>query len=387
MTRIDNQNFETRNRNEEIPAFHWNNQYNTNTLDDFTFSSVNTTSTAVFHDYPTALLHFGATCCIVFAIIGIPGNIISVIALVRCPRLKKNVTTWFIVNLCIADALICAFSNPLSVSTLIQRSWAYGDTLCEVFPIIRFTNVGVSLLSVVTITVNRYVLMVHPSYYKIIYRKRNMAVMISLIWIISFLFVLPPLLKVWGKFGFDPSAGSCTVLKLNNRSPKVFIYVFAFVLPSFAFIICYSRIYWVVRKAHKNVQEQLNVSSERQDEFNEKDSSKSPKSATLDNTRGKLHLTSASNKRKKKQLSRDIRLLRMILVIFCTFIICYLPMTVVKVSRKERDLPVTNILGYVAFYFSSCVNPIIYVIMSQEYRKAYKNLFTCSKDTTTSSTS
>ncbi|XP_013780889.1 G-protein coupled receptor moody-like [Limulus polyphemus] len=387
MARNDSQDFETGNINGENSTFSWNNQYNTNTLDDFTFSSVNTTSTAVFQDYPTGLLNFGATCCIIFAIIGVPGNIISVIALVRCPRLKNNATTWFIVNLCIADALICAFSNPLSVSTLIQRTWAHGDKLCEVFPIIRFTNVGVSLLSVVAITVNRYILMVHPSHYKIIYRKRTIAVMMFLIWIISFLFVLPPLLKVWGKFGFDPSAGSCTILKLNNRSPKVFIYVFAFVLPSFAFIICYSRIYWVVRKAHKNVQEQLKVSSERQYEFNGKEPPKSPRLTTLNNLRGKLHLTSASNNRKRKQLSRDIKLLRMILVLFCTFIVCYLPMTIVKVSRKESDFPVTNILGYVSFYFSSCVNPIIYVIMSQEYRKAYKNLFTCSKDATTSSTS
>ena len=36
-----------------------------------------------------------------------------------------------------------------------------------------------------------------------------------------------------------------------------------------------------------------------------------------------------------------------------------------------------HILGYILCYFSACVNPIIYVIMSRQYRQAYKTVLFC----------
>lgn len=41
-----------------------------------------------------------------------------------------------------------------------------------------------------------------------------------------------------------------------------------------------------------------------------------------------------------------------------------------------------NIIGYVLIYLTTCINPIIYVVMSSEYRQAYKNLLTCKKSHT-----
>lgn len=76
--------------------------------------------------------------------------------------------------------------------------------------------------------------------------------------------------------------------------------------------------------------------------------------------------------------AKDRKLLQMILVIFVSFIVCYMPITVVKSLSKEVDLGgAINVLGYVLIYLTTCINPIIYVVMSSEYRQAYKNLLTC----------
>ncbi|KOB52852.1 Gustatory receptor trehalose 1, partial [Operophtera brumata] len=37
----------------------------------------------LFLDYPDTLLKFAAACCIIFMIIGIPGNIITILALLK----------------------------------------------------------------------------------------------------------------------------------------------------------------------------------------------------------------------------------------------------------------------------------------------------------------
>ncbi|KAG8222572.1 hypothetical protein J437_LFUL011698 [Ladona fulva] len=89
--------------------------------------------------------------------------------------------------------------------------------------------------------------------------------------------------------------------------------------------------------------------------------------------------TSASTMQRGRMTAKDRRLLKMILVIFASFVLCYLPITVTKTFRSV-DYPVLNILGYILIYLTTCINPIIYVVMSSEYRQAYKNLLMCRKE-------
>jgi 7 transmembrane receptor (rhodopsin family) len=72
--------------------------------------------------------------------------------------------------------------------------------------------------------------------------------------------------------------------------------------------------------------------------------------------------------------TKDRRLLKMILVIFISFLICYLPITLTKIVHDITEVHGVNIAGYLLIYLTTCINPIIYVIMSSEYRQAYKNL-------------
>ncbi|XP_013792712.1 G-protein coupled receptor moody-like [Limulus polyphemus] len=345
---------------------------------------------ALFQDYPRSLLNFGAACCIILSIVGIPSNVISAIAIARYPRLKKNVTTLFIINLCIADCLFCGFTLPLAASTFLQRGWIHGEALCVLFPLIRYSNGAVSLQSVVAIAINRYILICHPKIYKRIYQRHWLVAMIALIWIFAFSLLLPPLIQVWGKLGFDPKSGTCTILEVDGKSPKTFLFIFSFVFTSIVFAYCYSRIYFVVRKNQKNVQEQKrNTFSKCYDSIEQasssyKNSSFSPSIELPDQSEIPSLKSSLASKMDKK-LSKDIKLLRMIFVIFLMFVVCYLPMTLVKVLKVEEKIPVVHVLGHIFIYLSACINPIIYVLMSKEYRQAYKNLYCCYQDPNVSS--
>lgn len=43
----------------------------------------------LFVGYPDALLTFASICCGVFMVIGIPGNLITIVALARCKKVTK----------------------------------------------------------------------------------------------------------------------------------------------------------------------------------------------------------------------------------------------------------------------------------------------------------
>lgn len=78
-----------------------------------------------------------------------------------------------------------------------------------------------------------------------------------------------------------------------------------------------------------------------------------------------------------RMTAKDRRLLKMIMVILVAFIMCYLPITTTKIVRSIREVPYLNIMGYLFIYLTTCINPIIYVVMSSEYRQAYVNLLMC----------
>lgn len=78
-----------------------------------------------------------------------------------------------------------------------------------------------------------------------------------------------------------------------------------------------------------------------------------------------------------KMSQKDRRLLKMILVIFISFLFCHLPITVTKLWKSTTDLHIVNISGYLLIYLTTCINPVIYVMMSNEYRQAYWNLLRC----------
>lgn len=67
----------------------------------------------------------------------------------------------------------------------------------------------------------------------------------------------------------------------------------------------------------------------------------------------------------------------MIMAIMVSFWVCYLPITLTKIFREFTSHPTANIAGYILIYLTTCINPIIYVVMSSEYRQAYKNLLMC----------
>ena len=101
-------------------------------------------------------------------------------------------------------------------------------------------------------------------------------------------------------------------------------------------------------------------------------------SSALSQVSGAFQRRSTRSKRHPGRMTaKDRKLLQMILVIFVSFIVCYMPITIVKLLSKDLDLGALNIIGYVLIYLTTCINPIIYVVMSSEYRQAYKNLLTC----------
>lgn len=87
--------------------------------------------------------------------------------------------------------------------------------------------------------------------------------------------------------------------------------------------------------------------------------------------------TRVKDTRDAKAKRNEWRITKMVLAIFLSFVLCYLPITVAKIADKDVSYPALHIIGYILLYLSACMNPIIYVIMNKQYRQAYKTVILC----------
>ncbi|XP_060802673.1 protein trapped in endoderm-1 isoform X2 [Amyelois transitella] len=289
--------------------------------------------------YPREATILAAACACIFSAVGVVGNLITTVALLMHPKLRTHVTTMFVLSLCVSDLLFCSINLPLTAHRYIRQEWGLGERLCQMFAFVFYGNEAVSLLSMVAITINRYTLIAYYDLYSQIYTTTKIWIQLLLIWLVSFGFMVPPLLGVWGQLGFDPKTFSCTILPKDNKSPKKYLFVFGFALPCVVIIVSYSCIYWRVRESKRKLE-------------------------------GRSKLSGQTAKEKEE----DSRLTKLMLTIFMSFLACFLPLMIMNVTDDQISYPWFHIIASILAWASSVINPLIYAATNRQYRAAYGNL-------------
>ncbi|KAK0158102.1 hypothetical protein PV328_009149 [Microctonus aethiopoides] len=297
---------------------------------------------------------FTAVMAILIMITGLLGNLLTIIALSKYPKVR-NVTAAFIISLCVADFIFCLLVLPFDSIRFIDGSWTELRFLCVLVPFLRYGNVGVSLLCVGAITINRYIMITHHSLYNRVYKKHWIALMILFCYTFSYGMQIPTLIGVWGQFDYDPNLETCSIIKdSRGNTSKAFLFVTGFIIPCIVIVGCYTKIFWVVHSSETRMRKHANPTI------------KSPH-------------TPGRDTREIRQRRSEWRITKMVLAIFLSFLVCYLPITIVKVTDPEGRFPGFHVVGYLFLYFAACINPIIYVIMNKQYRQAYASVICCSK--------
>jgi 7 transmembrane receptor (rhodopsin family) len=100
-------------------------------------------------------------------------------------------------------------------------------------------------------------------------------------------------------------------------------------------------------------------------------------STTITTASGGAKSVRVKDQRDVKAKRNEWRITKMVLAIFLSFVVCYLPITISKIVDKDVSVPSLHIISYILIYLSACINPIIYVIMNKQYRQAYKTILMC----------
>lgn len=82
-----------------------------------------------------AIVTFGIVYLHIF-VLGLVGNL-SIVLLTLRYRHLRTVQNIFILNLAIADVIVCLLSVPLTPITSINKVWLFGLPLCHLLPMVQ----------------------------------------------------------------------------------------------------------------------------------------------------------------------------------------------------------------------------------------------------------
>ncbi|PIK36693.1 putative alpha-1D adrenergic receptor-like [Apostichopus japonicus] len=282
---------------------------------------------------------------ILVAAVGIPGNILVMIAVTFSKRLQTK-TNSFVVNLACSDLATCLIL-PFQVVALLNDSWPLPDPLCTLVAGVFWVGLGSSVVNLALIAFNRFTLITKSrTRYDHVYSKRNLVLMLVSAWIIPIVLVTVPPLCGLGGIGYAERYKMCSADSTHPLSD-----VYAFIssvlveVPCLIIIItCYVKIYRFIRAKNREL---------------------FPNNASRGESKGNAQ--SAAFK-------RQVKVTKNLFLVVCSYIICIMPFAIACLIPPSYP----SIPWVMMFLIANCcVNPIIYGLYHPQFRDVFRRILSC----------
>lgn len=110
----------------------------------------------------------------VIFVVAVSGNIMLWMVIFRRKSLKTT-SNALILCLSSADLLVSLINMPVTIFTIVRGVWVFSEGLCIFFGFLNMVTFIGSVMSLAAISINRYILIVHPNKFRKAYTKRNTA--------------------------------------------------------------------------------------------------------------------------------------------------------------------------------------------------------------------
>ncbi|XP_078511610.1 chemerin-like receptor 1 [Lissotriton helveticus] len=273
--------------------------------------------------------------------LGVIGN--GLVIWVTGLKMRKTVNTVWFLNLAVAD-FIFTFFLPLRIAyTAMHFHWPFGKFLCKMNAGVSSLNVNASVIFLTIISIDRCFSVVLPVWCRN-HRTIRLASIIALVtWLLALAMSSPNIYFHDTKIFMETSTTACVpnyadlpyLFEKWQQAIVIMVFLFGFLIPFIVIVVCYGII------SSRIIRNQM------------------------------------SNKSRKPFL--------VMTAVIVSFFLCWLPIYVFAIleislhSRTSCALQValkvgTPIATNLAF-LNSCVNPILYVLLSQDARTTIRKSF------------
>lgn len=269
-------------------------------------------------------------------VVGLLGNTLVIYVVVRYAKMK-TVTNMYILNLAVADELYI-LGIPFLGTQSVLSYWLYGDFLCKVYMTADAMSQFTSIFCLTAMSIDRYLAVVHPIRSAKWRRPKVAKVFNCLVWVLSFLVVLP--IAIYSEL--QDHFNSCNMSWPDPQDlwSTVFILytaILGFFAPLLVICLCYLLIVIKVRSASMRAGMTTRRQSER-------------------------------------------KVTRMVVIIVVVFVMCWLPFFATNMVNLVHIIPETSVSAVFYFfiviltYVNSCANPFLYGFLSDNFKQSFRKV-------------
>uniref|UniRef100_A0A8D9ASA1 Tyramine/octopamine receptor n=1 Tax=Cacopsylla melanoneura TaxID=428564 RepID=A0A8D9ASA1_9HEMI len=218
--------------------------------DNVTYNDSSNNSFTMSYDtlYPSgySLTHIviASIFVIILMIIVIVGNMLVIIAIMTEKSLK-NIQNWFIASLAVADFSIGLVIMPFSLANELMGYWIFGSLWCDIHSAMDVLLCTASIINLCLISLDRYWSITQAIEYLKKRTPGRAMVMITLVWILSAVICIPPLLGWKVKRPANQLYPKCELSK--DLGYVVYSALGSFYIPSCIMVFVYIRIYYAAK--------------------------------------------------------------------------------------------------------------------------------------------
>uniref|UniRef100_A0A8D0G5Q0 Endothelin receptor type B n=1 Tax=Sphenodon punctatus TaxID=8508 RepID=A0A8D0G5Q0_SPHPU len=296
--------------------------------------------------------------CVVF-VLGIIGNstLLRIIYKNKCMRNGPNI---LIASLALGDLLHIIIDIPIHVYKLLAEDWPFGVEMCKLVPFIQKASVGITVLSLCALSIDRYRAVASWSRIKGIRVPKWTAVEIVLIWVVSVVLAVPEAIgfdMILGEYKGKPlrvcllnPTQKSSFMKLYKTGKDWWLFSFYFCLPLAITAVFYTLM-------------------------------------TCEMLRKKSGMRIALNDHLKQR--REVA--RTVFCLVIVFALCWLPLHLSRIlkytiydprdpNRSLCDAISLELFDYVGINMASlnsCINPIALYWVSKRFKNCFKSCLCC----------
>lgn len=280
-------------------------------------------------------------------VVGLLGNSLVMVVIGRVKygggRRPGSPTNIFILNLSVADLLFLLFCVPFHATIYSLPQWVFGSFLCKSAHFLASVSMLVSVFTLVAMSVDRYVAVVRSKKSPCVRSRRNALAGVCVIWTLSVACSVPVAQhQVLTGHPTAPNSTFCWEQWSGASRPayRVTVLLLGYLLPLLLISCCYTRVLFHLHKKMKNV--------------------------------------SRKSQRSKRKTAQTVFL------VVTAFTICWMPHHIIAMWVEFGSFPLNDasfvfrIVSHCLSYGNSCVNPVLYAFMSENFRQACRQVFTCS---------
>lgn len=277
---------------------------------------------------------------------GLIGNGLVVLVVAANPNMRST-TNLLIINLAAADLLFVVFCVPFTATDYILPEWPFGEIWCKFVQYMIVVTAHASAYTLVLMSLDRFLAVVHPITSMSLRTERNAVIAIAVTWFIILTTATPVAISHGILFYPNKGITYTACLFLRNEGYNLIAFHVSFFLSSYVVPLTLISMLYIGMLAR------------------------------LWKSGAPGGRVSAESRRGKKRVTR------MVVVVVFAFALCWCPIQVILVLKSFEVYEVTHgsiitqIVAHVLAYTNSCINPILYAFLSENFRKAFRKVVWC----------